>query len=878
MQQLLLSTGWQVRPHAEAHPLDADIANAADWLPAPVPGTVHEALLAAGQIPDPFVGLNESAVQWVGESDWLYRCRFSLPPGMRDYSAIDLCCDGLDTFATVWLNGVPLLSNDNMFVPRRARVEGLLADGVNELLIRFESALRRGKQRERQYGKLTAWNTDPSRVYVRKAQYHYGWDWGPCLITAGPWQPVRLEAYNARIADLHAPVHVAEDLSRATLSVAVQIERPGPVAGLALHLALYSPDGALLDEATLPAESDTLHHSFSITMPQLWWPHGYGEQSLYRLEAQLQIADCRLQIDLGTENQEPRTRPALPFVKLTNREVEGNQESGVVRSSNRQSSKALRAALTGNVNRQSLLLGLRRLRLVQEPVAGEAGTSFYFEVNNTPIFCGGANWIPADSFTTRVSGERYRGLLTAAVDANMHMVRVWGGGIYEADVFYELCDELGLLVWQDFMFGCGRYPAHDWFQTSVRAEAEAQVRRLRHHPCLALWCGNNEDYQLAYGLGLYDENSDPSMVSQFPARVIYERLLPNVVATLDGRTPYWPGSPFGGPDANAATVGDRHVWEVWHVDMAPYQDYPTFASRFVSEFGMGALPSRATIASFAPPEQQVLGSPVLQSHHKAGEGDMRLNHYMAANVGVPDNLDDYIYASQLVQAEAMRAAYSGWRRRWGVAGARATAGALVWQINDCWPTTSWALVDYHQRPKAALFAVRRALAPLTVGLERRAGRVAMWLVNGTLAAGEVELELRLVTLAGDKLACEQRRLTLAANATTELGDWPVELNDEQLLAARLLVAGAVVARAAAWPEPLKDLRLHNPELRVEQLDAETLQLSVNRPAKGVWLSAESDIAWSDNMLDLLPGDAQTVVAPGLGVAAVQLRWFVPLES
>lgn len=816
MQKLTLSTGWQVRPML----VDEDPPrNLYDWLPAAVPGTVHEALLAAGKIPDPFVDLNESAVQWVGESDWLYRCRFSVPEGMRKYAAIDLCCDGLDTFATVWLNGVQILTSDNMFLPQRVRIEPLLDNDENELLIRFDSAWWRGKQREAQYGKLNAWNTDPSRVYVRKAQYHYGWDWGPSLLTAGPWQAVRLEAYNARIIELHAPVLLTTDLSQANVPVTVQIERVAACDGLFLQLALYNPHGDLLDNVRLVAESNALQYTFQIPKPELWWPHGYGSQPLYRVVAEV-LSPTAI--------------------------VEEQRE---------------------------LQLGIRRLRLVQEPIADEAGTSFYFEVNNTPIFCGGANWIPADSFTPRIDAERYRSWLTTAVTANMHMIRVWGGGIYEPDCFYDLCDALGLLVWQDFMFGCGRYPASDWFQASVRAEAEAQVRRLRHHPCLVLWCGNNEDYLLAQSLKLYDHTSEPDAASSFPAREIYEQLLPEIVARVDGQTPYWPGSPFGGPMANVAHVGDRHVWDVWHGELAPYQEYAQFASRFVSEFGMGAFPARSTIARFAPPEQQLVGSAVLNSHHKAAEGNMRIAHYVATNLGVPATLDAYIYASQLVQAEALIAAYNGWRRCWGSETARATGGALVWQLNDCWPTISWALLDYYQQPKAAFFAVRRALAPLAVGLAARGTQIDVWAVSSMLAPCQAELELRLISLNGAELVCERQHVTLAANATTELGAWPAVLNNEQVLAARLFVAGDVVARAVVWPQPLKALHLPDPELRVERLDVETVRLSVKRPAKGVWLRPNEAVVWSDNLLDLVPGDPQTLRVVGLGTAEVQAHWL-----
>ena len=668
---------------------------------------------------------------------------------------------------------------------------------------------------------MDVWNTDPSRVYVRKAQYHYSWDWGPKLIAAGPWLPARLEAHEARITDLRCDIDVAADLQSAGLTLMLGVERSRPVT---LRAELFDPGGMLVAQTSLAVNGSAPRATLDLRRPELWWPNGYGEQPLYRLA-----------------------------VTLLETQFDG-------------------AAL----DRRELRLGLRRLRLVREPVAGEDGESFVFEVNNTPIFAGGANWIPADSFTPRVDEARYRGLLTLARDANMTMLRVWGGGIYEHDVFYDLCDELGLLVWQDFMFGCARYPAYEAFQASVRAEAEAQVRRLRHHASLALWCANNEDYQLAYSLGLYDWQAPPDVNSAFPARVIYEQLLPEVVAELDGRTPYVPGSPFGGPDANSTVTGDRHVWGIWHGDMAPYQDYGAHAGRFVSEFGMAALPAQETIERFTRPDERTPRSPVLAFHHKASGGDERLEHYMAANTGIPADLEGYIYASQLVQAEAMAAAYNGWRRRWGSQGRRATAGALVWQLDDCWPTISWAVVDYWLRPKAALYAIRRALAPLAVGLQRGADGVAAWVVNGKPSRVPLELELRVITLDGAEVSVERYELIPQPNSVLELGVL-AQATGEQVVAARLLMSGEVVARMVSWPQPLHEVALQNPEISVER-QGDRLTLRAVRPAKGVWLDAGDGVRWSDNSVDLVPGDEQQIEAQRLGERGIRIASLVDLQA
>lgn len=813
MERITLETGWELRQREPARSLEADLQDQEGWIAATVPGCVHEALLAAGIIPDPFYGMNEQLVQWVGEADWIYRCRFSVTAAQLAEPAA-LAFDGLDTFATVLLNGTPLLTSDNMFVPARASVDGLLRAGENELVICFDSALRRGRELEAEHGRRALWNGDSSRLYVRKAQYHYGWDWGPCLLTAGPWRPVRLELGAARIVDLYCAPELADNYSTAELPVELAVE--GASESLQVRLQLAGPTGEQLGEATLPAAAQ-VRHSFHLAQPKLWWPNTHGDQPLYTLRATL----------IGAAGE--------------------------------------------TLDERGVRLGLRRIRLVQEPVAGEPGASFCFEVNGRPIFSSGANWIPADSFTTRLTAERYRTLLTLAAEANLVMLRIWGGGIYEDELFYDLCDELGLLVWQDFMFACGVYPAHEAFVASVRAEAEAQVRRLRNHPCLALWCGNNEDYQIAQSLGLYDHNSDPATDERFPARRIYERLLPEVCAALDPARIYWPGSAYGGANSQDPTTGDRHTWDVWHGAMAPYQAYARFEGRFVSEFGMQAAPALATLEAVVPPEERHPQSRTLDHHNKAEGGPRRLAAYLNDTIRTGTDLESYCYATQLVQAEALSFAYRAWRRRWHGPGRYAVSGALVWQLNDCWPVVSWAVVDWALRPKAALAAIRRELAPVAVGLMAEGSGATVWAVNGTPEPVAATLELRRCDLSGAMELVERRPVTLAPLGATELGSIPAAAG-EAVLAARLLAGDEVLARATLWPEPLKYLALPDPGLSIRVLGDERVELRVERPAKGVLLDAGDGVAWDDNYLDLLPDEPRVVVARGLGGREVRARY------
>jgi beta-mannosidase len=807
MRRFVLEAGWHFRQHDPEFSLEKNWTAADGWLPATVPGVVHGDLLSLEKIPDPFQALNEADVQWVGECNWLYRCRFPWSASdLRAEEIVTLCFGGLDTFATVWLNDRCILVSDNMFLPHRIAVQDDLRLGENELRILFEAALPVGRARETEMGEKAVWNGDSSRVYVRKAQYHYGWDWGPCLLTTGPWQPVWLEVSAARISHLHAPVELDEALTRARVPVEIGLEGSHGVPGAAVELTVYGPDGVAVAHAAIPVSADVLSHVFSLEKPALWWPNGYGSQPLYRLVARL----------------------------LANGEVVDTQEQR---------------------------LGMRRVRLVQEEIEGEAGRGFRFEVNNTPIFCGGANWIPADMLLPRVTPERYRAYLQGAAAAHMQMIRVWGGGIYEADSFYDLCDELGLLVWQDFLFACGIYPAHPSFLASVRAEAEHVIQRLRHHPCLALWCGNNEDYSLAsqQELPVSGVFSDA-----FPGRAIYEQLLREICGRLDPARPYWPGSPYDGSGGDDPRAGDQHVWEVWNRDLAPYQEYPRYGGRFVSEFGMIGLPSAASIAQMASPAERYPGSCGLDFHLKAGEGIRRMAVYLAENVRTPADITSYAYATQLVQAEALATALRSWRRRFGGPGRYACGGALVWQLNDCWPSISWSIVDDTLVPKMGYYAVSRALAPLSLELQRQPTGADIWASNSTGQGMTGTLRVKRWALTGEMVASEEWSVVLAPHQTTELGSTRLSADGRHVLAAELGLDSGTRVRASLWAEPLKYLLVSNPGLTWESPGEGKLRLTCRAPAKGVWIETtepdetEAPITWSDNGFDLFPGEAYEI--------------------
>ena len=807
-----LETGWLFKRHDPLLSFEDDFSSAKGWRSASVPGTVHQDLLAHDLIPDPHLAQHEHDVQWVGQTDWLYRLEFTVDQ-LSQRAA--LCFDGLDTYAQVWLNGRSILESDNMFVPQRVAVGEELLLGRNELRICFTSAWRRGRELEAQHGgPRPLWNGDSSRLFVRKAQYHYGWDWGPTLVTAGIWRGVRLESSDARIALLHAPINLSEDLRQA--QIAVQADLEGMLNGLTLQLELRDPDGALLEAATISAVPQ-LERLFALDAPQLWWPHLYGAQALYTLEVSLK------------------------------------REATVLET------KVLR-------------LGVRRLRLLEEAVQNEAGSSFVFEVNNVAIYCGGANWIPDDSFLPRITRERYAQRLTAAKDANMAMIRVWGGGIYEDDVFYDLCDQLGLLVWQDFMFACGIYPAHPSFLEGVALEATANIQRLRHHACLAIWTGNNEDYQIAHSHGLYDPSAAPAANSSFPARVIYEQLLAGLVAQHDPQRPYRPGSPWGGADPDDQLRGDRHTWEVWGRSALPYQQYKQLGGRFVSEFGMQAAPSLATLQACLEPQDLQPWSAGFENRNRATDGARRLNAYITDSLSLPSDLETYVYATQLIQSEAIGYAYRIWRREFKEPGRYGNAGALVWQLNDCWPGVSWSLIDSSGHRKMAYYAAKRELALFAVGMEIAGEVTNLWVVSGTLHPRSLQLELSSFTLGGQPHARASRTVTLEPNRAAELEPWAVVDAQPTVRFVRLLDGDIVLARAALFPEPFKYHALPDPALSVTRLSQTQVRLHATAPVKGLWLEAIGAV-WDDNGFDLMPLEERIVSASSLESPEIALRWL-----
>lgn len=660
-------------------------------------------------------------------------------------------------------------------------------------------------------------------------------------MTCGPWRPVNLEVYESRIGDLYTNVSVDASLKTAQVSVFASVE--GKASKLKFDICF---DDKTVASKNVTVEQADTSATFCIEDPQLWYPIRYGKQPLYTIKASL----------VGNDGKD--------------------------------------------VDSLSKKIGLRRAKLVQRPLKDQTGSSFYFEINDIPIFCGGSNWIPADSFIPRISKERYYDWVKMVADGNQFMIRVWGGGIYEEQAFYDACDELGILVWQDFLFGCGNYPCWPGMLKSIEREAKENVKRLRHHPSIIIWAGNNEDYQYqeSEGLTYEPDNKDAEswLKTDFPARYIYEKVLADVCKDLIPDTYYHYGSPWGGKTTTDPTVGDLHQWNVWHGTQEKYQNFDKLVGRFVSEFGMEAFPSVKTIDAYLPqgkddPERYPQSSTV-DFHNKAAGHERRLALYLVENMRyAPDPLEQFVYSTQLMQAECLASAYRLWKREWRGPGREYCGGALVWQINDCWPVTSWAICDYYLRPKHAYYTVKREMAPISVGITRREHQkpknkytrvdievntqIEIWASNLMLEDLTADCVIKTWDVETGKETFSKTvssQQTFAANRSTEIIALDVPVSQKNagqeartVVAAYLSREGTQVARYVNWPEPLKYLHLQKPKHLIVEVshDGKTVDISAEVPVKGVALECEDDdVIFEDNLIDVVPGETVTVTISG----------------
>ncbi len=778
-------------------------AGTAESIPAHVPGTVHNDLLAAKKIPDPYYRDNEAQLQWIGEKTWAFTRSFSVNSEFLLHDRVFLQFDGLDTMAVIKINSREIARTGNMFRTWEFDIKPFLHTGVNNIEVRFNSTIPYIKMRQKERY-LPAWkgvHDVQGGSWVRKEQCNYGWDWGPVLVTCGIWRPARLIAFNdARLSD----IHIRQKLSRgiAIIDVATRIEavhrnRPAAVTVL---IALQGKTVALGKAAV---NSGKARLSLTVQNPQLWWPNGMGQQPLYDVTVKL---------------------------------VDSNNQ-----------------LIDSSVKR----IGLRTLRL--ERRKDKWGESFHFTVNNVPFFAKGADWIPADTFTPRISRDDYAGLIEDTAKANMNMLRVWGGGIYEDDAFYDLCDEKGICIWQDFMFACAAYPAFDTaFMENVRQEASDNVRRLRHHACLALWCGNNELEQ-----GLVGEKWSDTQMNWQDYSALFDRLLPEVVAKLDPDRDYWPCSPHSPHgdrmDFNNPTWGDAHLWNVWH-GRQPFEWYRTAMHRFVSEFGFQSFPHPTTIRSFTRPADRNISAYVMEHHQRSNIGNPAIISYLLDWYRLPKNFEMMVWLSQILQGMAMKYAVEHWRQHMP-----RTMGALYWQLNDCWPAVSWSSIDSQHRWKALHYMARRFYSPLLVSAVedplKRSVAICTTSDLSEFASGKVRWNI--TNVRGDRLDDGEFVVEILPRKSRRVkiidvaGILKKHGRRDFMFWVELEVKGKVVSTDFASFARPKHLELGDPEIQADVRQGKngtaTVSFTARKPALWAWLDLKNtDARFSDNFFHLQP--------------------------
>lgn len=817
MRRLPLTGSWRLRQESQR-----------STIAATVPGCVHTDLLAAGRLDDPYVRDKELDALWICEKEWTYSRSFDVPAKLLDHDAVVLRCDGLDTLAEVRINGKRVGRADNMFRTWTFDVKRRLRKGRNTIDVVFEPLLPWLRRKEKKDGVLPAWGVGVDKLngggWIRKEPCNFGWDWGPMLATCGIWRWIGLVAWSqARLDDVHVIQHHG-DGGAVALDVGVTVDRPRSREAVTASVTL-GRNGEAVASTTLRIRGKTGRVRLEVPKPELWWPNGMGDQPLYDVTVVLTDAEG---LELDTWHRR---------------------------------------------------IGLRTLRLnCQEDRWGE---SFEFAVNGVPFFAKGANWIPADTFAARVTDDDLDRLLTDAADAHMNMLRVWGGGIYEPDAFYDRCDELGICVWQDFIFSCGTYPAFDkeWM-ANVRAEVEDNVRRLRHHPSLALWCGNNELEQ-----GLVGKEWTEDTMSWRDYGRLFDRMLPEVVGKLDPDRDYWPGSPHSPrgdrEDFNNPECGDAHLWRVWH-GREPFEWYRTCTHRFNSEFGFQSFPEPRTVRYYTDPEDRNVTSRIMEHHQRSGIGNSTIIHYMLSWFKLPASFDMTLWLSQILQGMAIKYAVEHWRRRMP-----AGMGTLYWQLNDCWPVASWSSIDSFGRWKALHYMAARFYAPLLVsGLEdAEKGTVEIHVTSDRMKRVDGVVRWTLTDAQGKRLDGGENAVRAAARRSRRVdtlrlkpyldAHGPTNL----MLWLELEVDGLLVSTNFVTFARPKHLELADPKLsaRVTKLRGGTyrVRLSSRRPALWCWLELDGvDARWSDSFFHVRPGqpvDVELTPAEDLTVAQVRSR-------
>ena len=786
------------------------------WFEASVPGDVHTDLLNNELIKDPFYRLNEHDVQWIDKTDWEYKTEFELSKNDINSDFIGLELQGIDTYSSIYLNDSLIATTDNMFVGKTVDIKKYSKVGKNKLYVKLFSPINKGVILHDSLGyDISSFNANDLAeigkvegnkrvsVFTRKAPYHYGWDWGPRLVTSGIWQPINLKTWNYfNIQDLYIRQKSLNENANLVAEIELEssLEIDEMISEIYVNNKKISTDFVYVNQGT-----NKIEIPFTIKDYELWWPNGMGNQTMYEIKVKLKSKN--------------------------------------------------------NYTTSSKRIGLREINLVTS--ADSIGNNFYFEVNKKPVFMKGVNYIPQDIFLNRVSDDKYEELLQAAVDANMNMIRVWGGGIYEKEIFYNLCDEKGLLVWQDFMFACAMYPGDDDFLKSVEQEAEYNVKRLRGHPSIALWCGNNEVRSAWKNWGWEKdviENQSPEIASKISKAYddIFHKILPKVVKKFDNSTAYWPSSPgsnsFGGTESY--TSGDAHYWGVWW-GKEDFESYNKKVPRFMSEYGFQSFPEFSSVDKYTNETDYNIYSEVMKSHQRSSIGNSTIEDYMFRDYNKPNSFAGYLYVSQILQAYGVSIGMESHRRNKGY-----SMGSLYWQLNDCWPVASWSSIDYYGKWKALHYSTKKAFQPILISFYKTENQLELHVISDLYEAQEVSLNLTILSLDGEILFQKNKDYILDPDSTIKVESLDVDwLNNNfdinnSLVSASLFKNEKEISSNIYYMSSFKDLKLKNPiiEYEITELhDVFEINLKSKNLVKNIFVDIDSKNNFSDNYFDMLPG-------------------------
>lgn len=804
-----INEGWKFR-QARLH----------NWYNATVPGVVHTDLIDNAIIEDPFFRLNERAVQWVDKEDWIYETTVVGEDKVLESSNQFLVFKGLDTYADVYLNDSLILKADNMFREWKVDVKGILKKGDNKLRVYFHSPVKIDMPKWEKLPYQLKSNNDQSEngglldrkigIFARKAGYHYGWDWGPRLVTSGIWRPVYLEAWNDVKIENVQLIQNNVNSSSAKLSSVVEVVSDKNVSGVVVSV---KADGKVVSKKTvnLVKGMNKVSLDYTIKNPKLWWTNGLGDPYLYDFTTTVTMSD-------------------------------GTQDSVDDR------------------------IGIRSLRVVADK--DEAGTTLYFELNGKPVFMKGANYIPSDNFLPRVTDEKYERTILDAKNANMNMLRVWGGGIYENDIFYDLCDEYGILVWQDFMFACALYPGDEAFVENVRQEAIDNVRRLRNHPCIALWCGNNENQDAWFGWGWKREYE--ALGNGYADKLwkdfynLYFKVLPEVVEEYGSGTGYRGSSPISFSDDKSDGVnGDSHYWGVWHGNH-PISRYNTERSRFFSEYGFQSFPEYESVKIYAPEKRDHdINSEVMMSHQRGGSfANNRIKEYMLKSYNEPKDFEHFLYVGMILQGDAIKTAMEAHRRDMPYC-----MGSLFWQHNDCWPVASWASRDYYGRWKAQHYFAKKAYDMILVSPVVLDDKLTVHIVSDYLKAVNGTFSLKVMDMKGNVVYDKSMSLKTPVNGSELVFESAIndvlggKSKNDVIIYTEFKTKDKIYTNVAYAAEQ-KDLNYEKANISwsAKKVDGGydvTLRSDVF--ARGVFMSLSGiDNFFEDNYFDLLPGKEVTI--------------------